>query len=414
MNASHALCAGAVIVAALCVVPTLTPAGDLTPPTGPVSAAMKPLDQVEPRIPIGPDTTPGNATAVYRIVQPGSYYLIGDVAGQSGKHGIEIASANVSINLMGFALRGVPGSLIGVVGNISIDHVRITEGVIHKWGGGGILVNGSSAYISEIRAHDNGDTGIDCGDDALIESCSATGNTGYGIDCGDNAVVRDCVVSGNEGRGLSVDLNASVACVTAYDNGFTGIAGGAGSNIVQCSARSNVGGGMITGAGATVSNCSIRENNSIGLSLSGGCNVSHCSVSNNGSDGIVAAYGCDVSSCSVYANDGDGIEVSAGCFVRHCTCYSNGDTAAGIYVTGSGNRIDGNSVRTNHRGIHVDGAGNIILRNTASANSINFDIAADNRYGPILDDTAAGTPAVSGDSALGTLNSTAPWANFAH
>ena len=46
-------------------------AGDLNPPAGPVAPTMKKLDEIEPRTPISPSSTPGNATATYRITQPG-------------------------------------------------------------------------------------------------------------------------------------------------------------------------------------------------------------------------------------------------------------------------------------------------------------------------------------------------------
>ena len=63
-----------------------------------------------------------------------------------------------------------------------------------------------------------------------------------------------------------------------------------------------------------------------------------------------------------------------------------------------------------------DGTANMILKNTASGNTTNYDIAADNRYGQIVDLTATGvSPAVTGSSATGTLSvTTHPWANFSH
>ena len=89
-------CAPLTLTACLCVAaPAL--AGGLTPPGAP-APTMKTLDEVEPRIPIGPLTTPGDAGSVYRISQPGSYYLTGNLVGQANKCGIEIASSGVSVN----------------------------------------------------------------------------------------------------------------------------------------------------------------------------------------------------------------------------------------------------------------------------------------------------------------------------
>ena len=51
---------------------------------------------------------------------------------------------------------------------------------------------------------------------------------------------------------------------------------------------------------------------------------------------------------------------------------------------------------------------------SASVNTTNYDIVANNRYGPIIDITAGGQPAVSGDSAASTVATTDPWANFSY
>ena len=48
------------------------------------------------------------------------------------------------------------------------------------------------------------------------------------------------------------------------------------------------------------------------------------------------------------------------------------------------------------RGIDVDGAANTIIRNTSTNCTIDYTIVADNRYGPIIGDTAIGTAAVNG------------------
>ena len=65
-------------------------------------------------------------------------------------------------------------------------------------------------------------------------------------------------------------------------------------------------------------------------------------------------------------------------------------------------------------GIDVDGTANLILKNSARANTPNnYDIAADNRYGEIVDLTAPGSAAAVGNSAAGTLTGANTWGNFA-
>ena len=80
-------------------------AGPLTPPVGSVASTYKTLGEVEPRVAINASNTPGDndgTPSMFKITQPGSYYLTGNVAVGSGLDGIEIASANVTIDLNGF------------------------------------------------------------------------------------------------------------------------------------------------------------------------------------------------------------------------------------------------------------------------------------------------------------------------
>jgi parallel beta-helix repeat protein len=92
---------------------------------------------------------------------------------------------------------------------------------------------------------------------------------------------------------------------------------------------------------------------------------------------------------------------------------------AGIHVVAGNNRIEDNNVTGNDRGIDVSAAGNLILKNSARNNGTssagNYAIVADNRYGPIIDDTATGSIAASGKGPFtSTLVSTDPWANFSY
>src|SRR5881392_43776 len=89
-------------------------AGPLNPPAGPVASSYKTLTEVEPRTAISAANTPGDSDSLFKITQPGSYYLTGNIQGVSGKHGVEIAASGVTLDLNGFDLLGAPGSLDGV------------------------------------------------------------------------------------------------------------------------------------------------------------------------------------------------------------------------------------------------------------------------------------------------------------
>src|SRR5438034_11001068 len=84
-------------------------AGSLTPPAGPITGTMKSITEVEPRIAINATNTPGDTNSLFKITQPGSYYLTGNIAGVASKHGIEIVASGVTLDLNGFDLVGVTG-----------------------------------------------------------------------------------------------------------------------------------------------------------------------------------------------------------------------------------------------------------------------------------------------------------------
>src|SRR4051794_30032159 len=88
------------------------PQGSLTPPAAP-TPTMKTLDQLEARMPVDTTHTPGNATTLFILTQPGSYYLTSNLTGVSGQHGITINADNVTLDLNGFVLVG-PGNSSGI------------------------------------------------------------------------------------------------------------------------------------------------------------------------------------------------------------------------------------------------------------------------------------------------------------
>ncbi|HEY3246649.1 MAG TPA: right-handed parallel beta-helix repeat-containing protein [Phycisphaerae bacterium] len=327
-------------------------AGDLNPPPGPVSPTMKPLTQVEPRIAINAMNTPGDADSVYRITQAGSYYLTGHVIGANGKRGIEIAFSGVTIDLMGFGVRGAAGSLEGIATDGgAFDNLTIRNGIVSNWDGDGIALSAGGL-----------------GSASLIEGVLATSNGNSGIACNRLGIIRNCAT---------------------YLNGGAGISGGTGGHIECCTAYLNDGDGILLGTGATINGCSARL---------------------NGGSGIVAGSGrATIIGCSASSNGVAGIEVASNSLISQNTCDSN---VAGIQVTGDGNRIEGNNVTDNTRGIDVDFEGNFIVRNTARGNTTQYDIVADNVVGVIFQGTLS--PAISGATGGSGVGSEASWSNFSY
>ena len=154
--------------------------GSLTPPGAPVPT-MKSLDQIEPRTPVDAAHTPGNFSASYIISQPGSYYLAGNLTGESGKRGIEIDVGNVTLDLNGFTLQGVNGSANGVYFSHATDrNATVRNGTITGWGGSGINYPGRNGIFEQLILATNL-TGIACGDNCQIWGCTINENVQSGV-----------------------------------------------------------------------------------------------------------------------------------------------------------------------------------------------------------------------------------------
>src|SRR6185503_20874389 len=158
--------------------------GSLVPP-GPPAPMMKTLEQIEPRIPI--------SSLPITISQPGSYYLTGNLLGVAGQHGITITGPHVTIDLMGFELLGVPGSLSGIYMNVAMSpHIR--NGSIARWGQDGINgTNGGGGIIEDLRVFHNGRWGIAFNSGSNIRKCIASANGNVGIITSNDVEIDDCV-----------------------------------------------------------------------------------------------------------------------------------------------------------------------------------------------------------------------------
>ena len=347
-----------IIAAGFFAVVILSPAraGPLGPPVGPIAPTPGP----EPRIPISSVTTPGDADSLFKITEPGSYYLTGNITGVVGKHGIEIVVGGVTLDLNGFDLAGVPGmggfDGVSVTTTANLSDFSISNGTIRGWGDCGIDLRAWLTFncrIDRIRASGNANEGINTNTGATITGCSAHANANAGIRAGSGSVVQHCTATRNAGDGFVVSSGCVISHCASYDNTLSGFSIFAGSTITDCSAR---------------------------------------------------------------LNSANGIECTSLCLVRGNNCSDNGNfgDGAGIHATSSNNRIEGNACTENDRGVDVDGASNVVIRNTCSDNGTNWTIAANNLVGPIIDRTVAASGAISGDAAASTLGSTDANANYSH
>ena len=440
-------------------------AGPITPPPGPVASTHKTLTEIEPRIAINATNTPGDGDSLYKITQPGSYYLTGNITGVVGKHGIEIAASGVTLDLNGFDLVGVTGmGAFDGVNSLGIGFTNITvmNGSIRNWGGDGLelaTVGQQICRVQGVLASGNAGRGIAISSGS-VAACSALSNTGVGIEIGTAASVSGCVARANNGGGfLSADATSFVDC-TAFQNQGAGFSCANACTFMRCISRGNLGSGFFGAAGCTLNDCSASANGGDGIrftdassithcttlqnSLSGfkvdsAATLAHCTARLNSLDGIVAANICVITECSVsennrrgidvnfsstitgcaaLANREDGIRTSSYCFILNNLTRANGAIAdgAGVRVTGNANRIEGNNMVQDGHVLDVGGDDNFIIRNTGQSlfgNDTRWFIVAGNAYGPIHR-TSVGA-AVNGISApTSPLNSTDPNANFSY
>jgi Right handed beta helix region len=442
-NVSLALSIGLAVIATV-------QAGDLNPPPGPIAPTMKTLVEVEPRTTV--QSLPGSGTAIHVISQPGSYYLAGNIIGESGKSGIVFATSDISIDLNGFAILGIPGSLIGIAPEGtppgSFGSITIKNGVVRGWGGGGIVMiddsntGSGTALVSHIHADGNGGHGIKVGQKSRVVGCRATGNTldGIWVDAGGSAddcvsggnggtgfttaegcTIRNCTAHENVSGGISTGSGCTIANSTVSTNGGSGISLAGGSVVQSCSARGNTGNGIEVGGGSTVINCESMEHE-VGVAFLAGRGglVANCTVQGSRSVGIAASDGTIVRNCSIVETAGPGITTANGVLIADCMLFSNspGITAntecyvlgnnlklcnPGIKVVGSGCRVDGNNLvgSGNTVGILVDVGGNIIFRNSVRNYGTHYSFSGTNTVGPII-------------TATGTISTTNPWANFSY
>ncbi|MBK7403310.1 MAG: right-handed parallel beta-helix repeat-containing protein [Phycisphaerales bacterium] len=352
-------------------------AGPLDPPAGPVAPTFKTLSEVEPRIAINSTNTPGDADSVFHIAAGGSYYLTGNLIGlfDAGKHGIEIAASNVTIDLGGFRITGGASTLDGIyVSDLGLKNITICNGAVTNWGGEGVNAhNATGGSITGVHASDNGALGIHAGIGFVVLECTATDNE-TGIVANRGSVVEHCAASMNLGAGIAVGFNCSV---------------------IGCTASSNAAGGIFSQNYSRIADCAAADNGGWGIEVLAGCSVLDSLASANGSGGIRA---------------------DSGCLIRANSCERNGtgaNSGPGILITVTDCRVEGNNCTNADWGLKVEGAGNIIIRNTCSGNTTNWSIVAGNAVAPIVSASKNAT-AISGNSYVGSLGSTDPNANFTY
>jgi hypothetical protein len=350
------------VASGVLMMPGLMLAGPLQPAVGPVVSTGKTLTSLEPRTEINASNTPGDANSIFRITQPGSYYVSGNIAASGARSAIEIAASNVTIDLTGFTLSSfitndgainnitirngtVDASFITLLANgadpadgcvienvcfsnCTTQAIRVGDAsmlrnvrILAPTGNfGGSIRMGDFATLTDVtienRAAGNS-VNIDVGAHATLDRVISRGGL-RGIDAGSYARLRSCVVSGALSQTLSainVGEGSTLIDCTATGNQAAGFAVGNSSRLIQCTAMGNLGGGFVSANANSVTmvNCAADGNlNEANIRLGGFAMISRTQVRAGQSGGIVTGAGARIDECSVVNNVGVGITVGSG------------------------------------------------------------------------------------------------------
>lgn len=349
-------------------------AGPLNPPAGPVAPTYRTLSEVEPRIPIGPATTPGDPDSVYKITQPGSYYITGNLAAGVGLSAIEIAADDVTIDLGGFVVSGSGSQLDGITTRtVARRRVSIRNGTVRGFGAAGIDLSATGLLTQPLASSVMNVVVTDCLSPGikmvggLVRDCQAYNCTsGIRVEGTFPGAIEGCTVSGMSFEGINVGNGTIQRCVASGVAG-TGISIGNMGAIVDCTAESCEWG--FGGANARISGSLARN----------------CTVGGIYSNTRSTITGNTIVSASVVSG------------------------TVGIRVLSEGNRVEGNNVLAQSVGVQATGPGNLVVSNSFHSCTNAVNIAAGNRVGAFVVGTFS--PAVSGNSG-GSLGTSDPYVNL--
>ncbi|HLP83960.1 MAG TPA: hypothetical protein VK157_06380 [Phycisphaerales bacterium] len=390
-------------------------AGPITPPAGPVTSTMKTMTEVEPRIAINSVNTPGDATTMFVISQPGSYYLTSDITTTGNKVGIRILASDVTVDLNGMTVRRGAGATSSSAIRDDIDTenaeqtITIRNGTIRGFataGNYGIYSAGNTKLVARDLFLLNCAFGITVENGPLDASgITATGTSttaGYGLSGTSGTIIAASSVS-NFGTGYYVNEGLLA------DSVATGC--GMGANVTRArvenfAASTTLSGavGMEASAYSTVSD-SLFTTMTTGIKVLGvGVLIDNCTF-NSGNTGV-----------QLWSSDA---VVRNNVFKDMTTIGSNG-VCIKAEAGATRNVIENNQGSNFNFGISIAAAGNTVIGNKfgnpLSSGLAIYSFPIGTRHGAIVKVNNSTSGVIVGSSTPGvipsTLGTTEPTANL--
>jgi hypothetical protein len=347
-----ALCAGAGLVALGAAL------GPLNPPSGPVSSTNKTLAEIEPRTAVNATNTPGNTFALFRITQPGSYYLTSNISiPSSNSWAIEIAANGVTLDLNGYTINGNGNGNGNNVGGIVLSLVSVVgepKGVAIR---NGTITNITRSGITP-SSFPNGAQGVIVENVRVLNVSSTNGGVNgiAGIYLGRGGSAINCYVA-NAPTGITTSFSARVINSTAEFCTFSGFDIGGGSVIQNCVAVGIFGGptdghGFVLRTGSQATNCNSRSNTGDGFVLEESSVALDCSSSNNTGAGYRLNSRARLERCSADVNTDSGVATTTGSAawsIERCTITEHASVS--IRANGNQGKVSNNTIHgTNANG----------------------------------------------------------------
>lgn len=289
-----------------------------------------------------------------------------------------------------------------LVGLRSGEGWRLEECTAYDNAGTGIAT-AASCQISNCTAVNNQNTGFYAAGGTAFSHCTSNYNTGgISFDAGNGCTLTNCTAVGNsssEAAAIRVGGGSTIVNCTLNNNRSSsvasyGIFAAFGSKVIGSTVQSTVsmngstnsstGVGIHVASNGTIKDCVVQFSTGDGIQVPSYGVVTGCVVDNNGNasagSGISGGYSTLVRNCLVTHSSRSGIVAQDDSIVIDNLVSRNGNfsAAAGIDTSGGGgNRVEGNSLRSNNGiGIHASGS-DVVIRNSVGGSATNYNRAAE-------------------------------------